>query len=245
MAMKSSLLSTVSAAAVALTALCGAAGAEERKLDWSVTFAGTSDYIFRGLSFNDEKPAFQPGVNFSYGMVYWGYWGSNLPGDSPWENDFLFGIKPSLGPVSFDFGGVYYAYFNTSDSDYVELKAGASWSPVSKLTLGSTFWYVPDQSHADEQISIEGTVAYELPSVSIFTPSVSGLVGYTEATDTPDFYKPGEDGYTYWNAGLTLAVDKFSFDFRYWDTNLDSAPGDTWHGLDDERFVFTTSVMLP
>ncbi len=50
--------------------------------------------------------------------------------------------------------------------------------------------------------------------------------------------------YTYWNAGLALAVDKFTFDFRYWDTDLETGlqPLD---GLADERFVFTAKVTLP
>ncbi len=33
---------------------------EGRKFEWSVTFAGTSDYVFHGFSYNDEDPAFQP-----------------------------------------------------------------------------------------------------------------------------------------------------------------------------------------
>ena len=30
-----------------------------------------------------------------------------------------------------------------------------------------------------------------------------------------------EDEYYYWNAGLALTVEKLTFDFRYWDTDLD------------------------
>ena len=90
---------------------------------------------------------------------------------------------------------------------------------------------MPDQSNADEASTIEGTLAYELPSVGVFTPTVSGLVGWTEN------FGAGE--YTYWNAGLALAVDKFTFDFRYWDTDISN------DGLADERFVFTASITLP
>ena len=39
-------------------------------------------------------------------------------------------------------------------------------------------------------------------------------------------------------AGFTLAVEKFAFDFRYWDTNIDL-------GVYDERFVFAATVTLP
>ncbi len=53
------------------------------------------------------------------------------------------------------------------------------------------------------------------------------------------------DNYTYWNAGLILGVEKFVFDFRYWDTDLDSTAVDIYNGLDDARFVFSAKVTLP
>ena len=124
---------------------------------------------------------------------------------------------------------------------HVELKLGAEYSPVDKLTLKPVFWYVPDQDNSAENWTIEGSAAYELPTVGIFTPTVSGLVGYTDA-DEVDFFFTGVDSYTYWNAGLALSVEKFTFDFRYWDTDV-SSPGED--GIADERFVFTASITLP
>lgn len=223
---------------MALVALTSAASAED--FTWSVTLSGTSDYIFRGVSTNNEDPAFQPSINVGYGIWYAGAWGSNVTGVlGPWETDFYTGVKPALGPVTFDLGVVYYTYFGQQvDSDYYELKAGASYSPVTNLTLTPTFWYTPAQSNYDETYSIEGTAAYTLPAVGIFTPTVSGLIGYTE--DLEDVtVSLAADSYTYWNVGLALAVEKFTFDFRYWDTDVEN------NGLADERFVFTTSLTLP
>lgn len=238
------------AGATALVCFTGAAAAEDREFSWSVTFAGTSDYIFRGLSLNDEKPAFQPSINVGYGIFYAGLWGSNITGDGyePFEVDAYAGIKPVWGPVTFDFGVVYYTYpggdpGGTFGLDYTEFKAGASFSPFTNFTVTPVFWFTPDQENYDETYTIESTFAYTLPAVGIFTPTVSGLIGYTEA-DTEGFFGPS-DNYTYWNAGLALAVEKFTFDFRYWDTNLDSNAGDLYFGIDDERFVFTASVTLP
>jgi len=238
--MKSTLLSTVGAAGIALMALTGAAQAEDREFSWSITLGATSDYIFRGISTNDEDPAFQPSINFGYGLWYGGVWGSNITGDyGPWETDWYTGIKPALGPVTFDFGVVYYTYFGQKvDLDYYELKAGASYSPVTNLTLTPTFWYTPSQANYDETWTIEGTAAYTLPAVGIFTPTISALIGYSSDEEDVAVSLPSDD-YTYWNAGLALAVEKFTFDFRYWDTNVDD------NGLADERFVFTTSVTLP
>jgi len=245
--MTTSITKTVGAAGIALLALTGAASAEDRAFSWSVTLAGTSDYVFRGISFNEEKPAFQPAINVGYGILYAGVWGSNIAGDyGPFETDWYVGIKPVLGPVTFDFGVVYYTYFGgVGDLDYTEFKAGASFSPVTNLTLGGVAWYTPDQSNYVETYSIEGTAAYTLPQVGIFTPTISGLFGYSEQSDAvsadADFTTFGVEDYTYWNAGLALGVEKFTFDFRYWDTDI----VDGGAGLADERFVFTASVTLP
>ncbi len=235
------------ASTAALGLVAAPASAEDREFSFSTTLTGTSDYIFRGVSLNNEDPAFQASVDASYGIFYAGVWGSMVDGAGyePVELDFYAGIKPVWGPVTFDFGVIYYTYFwaEPDNLDYVELKAGASFSPIENLTLKPVIYFTPDQENYSEGYTIEGTAAYQLRQIGIFTPTVSGLVGYTEADDA-DFFGPS-DNYTYWNAGLALAVEKFVFDFRYWDTNLDSAAGDTYFGLDDERFVFTASITLP
>ncbi len=235
----------VLAATGAFFCLSAPALAEEvREFEWSVTATGTSDYIFRGVSLSNENPVFQSSIDGSYGIWYFGAWGTDLSDTGSVEIDFYTGIKPVLGPVTFDLGVVYYTYFwdNPSESNYVELKAGAEFSPVKNLTLKPVFWYTPDQENYNETYTIEGTAAYELPSVGIFAPTVSGLIGYTE--DLGDGSSLGVSDYTYWNVGLALAVEKFTFDFRYWDTNISTGiPADD--GLADERFVFTASVTLP
>jgi len=88
-------IKTVAATGAALLALSGAALADgsikdapapAREFTYSITIGATSDYIFRGISTNNEKPAFQPSINFGYGILYWGAWGSNITGVGfePW-----------------------------------------------------------------------------------------------------------------------------------------------------------------
>jgi len=252
--MTTSIQKTVGAASVALLALAAPAVAGDfglkddgaRKFEWSVTATGTSDYIFRGVSLSGEDPVFQASVDASYGIWYFGAWGTSLADEGQVEIDFYTGIKPVLGPVTFDLGVVYYTYFwdDPSDSNYFELKAGAEFSPIKNLTLTPVFWYTPDQDeNYGETWTIEGTAAYELPAVGIFTPTVSGLIGFTE--DLGDGSSLGVNDYTYWNAGLSLAVEKFTFDFRYWDTDISDADALAGGLIADERFVFTASVTLP
>jgi uncharacterized protein (TIGR02001 family) len=244
MSMKSSITKTAGAAAVALLALSGAASAEDRQFGWSVNVGGTSDYIFRGVSQTDNDPAFQAGADFTYGILYAGIWGSNTDDaftNSSAEIDFYAGVKPVLGPVTFDFGVIYY-YYPGDDfdvADYVEGKAGASISPIKNLSLAATLYYTDEGTfNTGEIFTYEGTAAYTLPSVGIFTPTVSGLVGHSEFEDF------GALSYTYWNAGIALAVEKFTFDFRYWDTDIDIISV-TGENLSDERVVFTAKLALP
>lgn len=101
----------VGAAGLALCALSNSASADE--LSWSATATGTSDYIFRGLSLNNEDPAFQASIDAEYGIWYAGLWGSMVDDGAayePVELNLYAGVKPVVGPVTFDFGVIYYFY---------------------------------------------------------------------------------------------------------------------------------------
>lgn len=233
-----------SVAVIASAALIGSAQAEDRQFSWSMTVGGTSDYIFRGLSLHDQDPAAQGSVDMSYGIFYAGAWASNVgvnspgvgDGFHPMEVDLYAGIKPTLGQFTFDFGLIGYVYPIAENSlDYYELKAGVSTEIVKNLTGGVTLYYVPDQDNSVEVWTVEGNLAYTLPQMHIFTPTLSGGVGYSDAASV---FFLGEESYTYWNAGLALGVEKFTFDFRYWDTSIDN-------DLSDERFVFSVKATLP
>ena len=124
MAVSRSVAALFGSAGVALFALSGTALAQE-KLSWSASLTGTSDYVFRGISQTDEDPTIQGSVGLGYGMFYAGGWGSGLDfgssSDAELEVDWYAGIKPTwehspLGPVSFDFGVIYYTYPGANDS---------------------------------------------------------------------------------------------------------------------------------
>ncbi len=237
---------------------------EGRKLNLSITAGGTSDYVFRGISQTSEDPAAQGSIDLGYGIFYAGVWASNVDFDdappASAEVDFYAGIKPTLGPgplwgpITFDFGVIYYAYPGADDSgaelDYVELKAGYSMeSPwIKGLTTGTTFYYSPEYGgETGEVYTLESAASYALPQIGIFTPSITGAYGTVYGDNDEGFFADGtDDKYSYWNAGLALAVEKFTFDFRYWDTDISQAGGVcVSEGLCDERFVFTAKVTLP
>jgi uncharacterized protein (TIGR02001 family) len=251
-----------------------------RQLSWSVNIGGTTDYVFRGISQSAENPAFQAGIDWTYGLLYWGAWGSgidfgdNAPnqGIATAEIDLYAGMKPVWGPLTFDFGIIYYAYPGAKDGgpakghvfrelDYVELKAGVSGSPVDKLTLGGTVFYSPEYTSKQGEVwTLEGSLAYELPKLGSVTPTFSALIGYQVGDFSAARLAAGQgtfvtangaDDYVYWNAGLALAFDKLTLDFRYWDTDIANVgpvgagfcKGTTFQC--DERFVFSAKITLP
>jgi uncharacterized protein (TIGR02001 family) len=267
-------VAAIAALGMSSAALADDAADGERKFGYSITIAGTSDYIFRGISFTNQDPAFQPFIEFTYGTPkltwYLDFWGSNIAEPfGPFELDIYAGVRPVTGPVSWDLGVLYYTYPNNSigspencatlgvpagtcpdnNGDYVEFKIAASITPMTNLTTGVAAYYTPDQGfNYGETWTIEGNAAYTLPNFHMFTPVISGIVGYTAGSRNEaglfSICACNADNYVYWNAGLKLTVEKYFMDFRYWDTNLSRSDGiDT--ALSDSRFVFTAGVNLP
>jgi uncharacterized protein (TIGR02001 family) len=240
-----------------------AAADEGRKFAYSFNIGVVSDYVFRGISQNDNDPTLQGGVDFSYGILYAGAWASGINfdaivNDADLEVDWYGGIKPTWGPATFDFGVIYYSYPGATyttvppfgfDLNYVELKAGVSGTIHKDLAVGAIIYWSPDYFAQTGSVwTFEGNAAYTFQQVGVFTPVVSGLVGYQTSSD--DFYNTwnGFSEYWYYNAGLALVVEKLTFDFRYWGTDASSATSDIAtciNGYCDSRFVFTAKVALP
>jgi uncharacterized protein (TIGR02001 family) len=230
--------------------------------DWAISynFAVTSDYVFRGFSQSAEDPTIQGGVDVTYKLFYVGVWASGLDfGHDAFDRsivraevDIYAGIKPVLGPVTFDFGVIYYAYPGAHDSaaelDYVELKAGASGTIWRDGTLGLTVFYSPEYTGETGSVwTIEGMFAQVLPKLRDITPTFSATLGYNlgDSDAYRTFVGNGDDSYLYWNAGVSFAFhERFSIDFRYWDTNISDA-NNFCSGVVlqcDERFVATAKV---
>lgn len=238
-------LAIVGALALAATSITSAAQAED-KLTYSFTLQAVSDYMFRGLSYSDQDPAIQSYLEFDYNIFYVAVGGSHvsyLGLYGPWEVDLYAGMRPTTGPVNWDFAVQYYMYgsadpaYKSSQLDYVEFKAAASTALAKNLTAGVTTYFTPDQGFATPVTkTAEGTLSYALPQVGVFTPTLSGLYGWSDAD--LDGWFLGDTSYTYWNAGLKLGVEKLFFDFRYWDTSIDNE-------LADARFVFSAGIVLP
>lgn len=206
-------------AAVASLTMAGAAAAQDDASSLAVSYnvGVTSDYVFRGFTQSMEDPAVFGGVDLTSGIFYAGAWASSVKfGDeTDAEVDLYAGVTPTLGPVSANFGVIYYGYVNApsgSDYDYVELKAAGS-IPVGPATLGLAAYYSPEFfGETGEAWYTEVNGAYS-PTEKI---SLSGAFGHQDVELADD--------YNTWNLGATFAVtDVFSIDARYHDTDIDDA----------------------
>jgi uncharacterized protein (TIGR02001 family) len=237
---------------------------------YSFNLGGTSDYVFRGISQTDNDPTIQGGFDVGYWILYAGGWASGVDFGGPpalgvgldaqTEIDWYGGIKPTwnspFGPMDLDFGVIYYTYPGAGDNlaelNYVEFKAGYAWSPLHpKLTTGAIVYYSPDYFAETGSVwTIESLASYELPKVHIFQPTINGVIGWQKGDANDGYFvnvNGTDDEYYYWNAGLALAVDNITFDFRYWDSNIGGDAGGLCAGENfcDARFVFTGKVAVP
>lgn len=220
----------------------------------------TTDYVFRGFSQTAEDPAIQGGFDATCGLFYAGVWASSLDfgvaaqkgldeNIASIEVDVYAGIKPTTGPVSWDLGVIYYTYPDAFDPgaelNYLELKVGASGTIWKDGTIGVTVFYSPEYTGETGDVwTVETGFSQGLPSVGMFSPTFSALLGYQtgDSDDWRGLFANGDDSYLYWNVGVSLGfLEKWSLDLRYWDTNISDA-GDFCSGdlfQCDSRFVAT------
>ena len=208
------------AATAAVAGFASAASAEEREFSYSFNIGGYSDYIFRGLSLSGEQPVVQGGIDIGWGSLYAGVWATDL------------GEYATGGEID-----IYAGYTdNNGNLTYTELKTGASSELAKGLTAGVIVWYQLNNSNVDAGLAVEGSLAYALPAVGPVSPTVSALLGHQQLDAFDDYW--------YWNAGLTLGIEKLAIDLRYWDTDINQnsafAAGDG-----DSRFVASVKVTLP
>ncbi|WP_374575503.1 TorF family putative porin [Phenylobacterium sp.] len=200
-------------AAAATFAMGGVALAQDEGPSVSFNVGVNSDYVFRGVSQTDENPEIYGGADLTSGIFYAGVWASNVDfGDSTdAEIDGYFGVTPTAGPVSLDFGAIYYGYVNApshSDYGYWEFKAAGS-VPAGPASVGAAVYYSPDFFGGTGEAlyyEINGSV----PLADKF--SLSAALGHQ------DIKGPGD--YNTWNIGVGYDLnDHIGFDLRYHDTD--------------------------
>jgi uncharacterized protein (TIGR02001 family) len=187
--------------------------------DW--TFTGNvglySQYVFRGISQTNEKPALQGGFDLGHKSgFYAGTWASNISWlsdgnsdvSSSLEWDFYGGYKLPL-PMDFtaDFGVLYYWYPGTYPTGYVkpnttELYVGLAWKWLSakySYSVSDTFGF-PDSHGSDYwELNASYDVVEKVNDV-IGKVTIFGHVGKQKFKNN-GFYDYGD-----WKVGVSTEV---------------------------------------
>jgi uncharacterized protein (TIGR02001 family) len=194
-----------------------------------------SQYVFRGISQTNEKPALQGGFDAAHKSgFYVGTWASNVSFYSDFnpdvsnslEWDFYGGYKWSL-PQDFvlDLGGLYYWYPGTYPSGYVkpdtfELYAALNWKMLqvkySYSADNKTFGF----SDSRGSYYIEGNLNYDIvDKVNDYFGKVTliGHVGYQS------FKNSGAYSYTDWKGGVSTDFMGYTLGFVVTGTDADGA----------------------
>jgi uncharacterized protein (TIGR02001 family) len=192
-------------ATVASVGLASAAHAEDGDSPTVVFNVGVAnEYSFRGLSQTRKDIQVFGGADVTYKIVYGGIWASNVDfaNGTDAEVDIYGGVKPVVGPVTLDFGGVAYLYPGAPDGPgsphYFEFKAGAS-VPAGPATLGVVVFHSPEFPYDFGPATyLEANAA--IPLMDKLT--LSGAIGHQWLDE--DHW--GTDGYTTGNIGVTYQI---------------------------------------
>jgi uncharacterized protein (TIGR02001 family) len=172
-----------------------------------------TDYIFRGVSQTENRPAVFGAARVTDDQFYAGVGIENVDfrNSTDAEYDLSAGWTPIIAGFRLDLGVIRYGYIDEpahSHIDTVDYK-GVVLHDLGPLTLGAAIFYTPNffgSGHAGEYA--EGRAAYRITDKF----SAGGAFGRQFVDDGID--------HTTWNAGLNYAVIKeISLDLRYYDTN--------------------------
>ncbi len=239
-------MKTMAALAALMVAAAGAALADEPQPGFSNGalsggLAMTSDYIFRGISQTDEKPALQG--HFDYAApngFYLGLWGSNVDfndgGKTSLEADPYVGYKFDNFGFTWDVGAIGHVYPGSNQGrdhyNYFEGKLATS-ETWHTITMTASANYSPSFIR-DSGNATYASLALEAPLAdSGFSLGATG--GYQWVEKNATFGLPD---YGDWSAKLGYAWKGFDFAVKYTDTNVSK---NDCRDVCDARAVFSIS----
>lgn len=163
-----------------------------------------SDYLFRGFSQTDEKPAIQAGADYTFGGGFnIGVWGSNVQfgEDKDFEVDWFGGYSRAFdNGLRLDVGYVYYGYLDIEDAD-----ADDAWLGLGYKNFDIKYW----RGFEVEWDYIEASMNFNLPRGWHL-----GLGG--------GWWRFAENGgeTTDWKVGLSRTLKFVDMEIAYADTDV-------------------------
>lgn len=245
--MQKTILAVALAAGFATPALAQNAPASPHTFTANVGVV--SDYLFRGITQTQGRPALQAGADYSHSSgLYAGVWGSNVSwvratGISPnnaIEADLYGGYKGSVGDFTYDVGAIRY-YYPKGDinpglvtPDTTEVYVGGGWKFVSlKYSHVLSDYFIGWAGTNGEKT--KGSNYTDL-SVTYPLNDKINLIGHVGRQNVRNF---SAASYTDWRVGATYDAGFAVVGLSYSDTNAKSC-GDTpaaycWSGKDASK----------
>jgi uncharacterized protein (TIGR02001 family) len=243
--MRNLLITTLLVAALP----CASAVHAEESSPFSANVSLVSDYVSRGISQTNERPALQGGFDFKHGSgFYAGVWGSSISwlrdaergtGESSGnslELDLSIGYAREFGDFGLDLGLVHFNYPGSYDRQWKdalglknpntnEIYVGASWKFVS-VKYSRAFTDLFGAPHSKGSGYLDLSVSYEV----LKDLSLDAHYGSQRITGPSTSYHD-------WAVGATYSVGGFDLGLHYTDTDFSHADD-----LDaDGRVVFSIS----
>ena len=216
----------------------GQALAEESPHSFSANVAGTTNYMFRGISQTGNGPAVQGGFDYAYTPfgLYLGVWGSNVKssgfGGASLELDIYGGWAPTCDNFGLDIGYLRYQYPTTDDTDNNtnEFHIGASYD-FTYLTPSFTVNYSDDWFGTDDAWYYDLSVDVPLP----YDFALAGHYGWQDFDSNS-----GLDDYQDWSIGVSREFYGFGFDLSY----VGTAKNDKDLNCDNDTFKCSNTVVF-
>lgn len=214
--------------------------------DVSATVTLVSDYVYNGVSSNQNEPTVQGSVDwYNDAGFYAGVWGSgvdfNAGTNEEVEIDYYFGHAGSLtDSIAYDVGYAYYTYPGADDAsaeyDYGEIYGALTFNESTTAKL-----YYSNNYSGDVGSSVILYLGHTIGLPNDFSLTLDA--SHTRLMDDDRagaYYGPdsGDNSYTHWGASVAKSIAGFDMALAYTDTNIDE---DYWGDTADARVVFSVS----
>lgn len=170
----------------------------------------STDYVFRGVSQNENNPVLFAWSKVSYRSFYATLGAENVDFNNGThaEYDVSVGWSKMLAGYTVDLGVIRYGYIDApSRIDTTELRAIIS-HRLGSMTLGGAVFHTSNYFGSSKSATyVEGNLAFPI------VRALSGSVAFGRQTVN------GGDDYSTWNAGASYALNAHvAVDVRYYDT---------------------------
>lgn len=231
--------------------------------DWAFGGKLMSDYITRGVTQSDHRPAVTGYGELRFNVhenvqLYAGtqLWSVKLPTNPAVEADLYAGVRPTFGPFSFDLGYIWYAYLGNSRQYFIDPTGVTFLTPVPgglpTTAKNPSFGEIYGKATYtwNDTVAVGANLYYSpnWTNVGAHSTYVSGTV---KVNLPNNFYVSGEFGrqflgtskaafgptkyvsYNTWNAGVGWTWKAATLDLRYSGTDLKKT--ECWINTSDPR----------